>query len=692
VARQLDELIAAISALHEDQQALLRELRLIHEEIRALRAELGGRAPISAPSGTPRAPTPEPEPVPAPTPAPPDVPPRRRKRRLAWRPAELLARLPRPETAGALFLRTWVIAIIVGMTVAAATELNMLEPVEVLAGYPKEWARGDRNRREVVNQIVTVAIDNGSIEELGAWGPQWRAHHGQLLKNLADDGARAAGFDVSFKAPNQRFDPPFVEGIRYARAKGMGVVVGLEFDPQGQRFSRTVPAVREAASEAASVYLLKDRVTNLMRYVSMYQPDTGSDDGMTRLVPALSVAVALTGGRRAEEFPRYREGLVPIDFAGPSGIFQTVPYVDVHAKRFARGTFQGKYVLVGAFFPASRDFFDTPVESEMPGVVIHANALYTLLKGIGRPIGLPWSAGILLSLALATGLVCARFRRLPRALIVGTLVVGYWALAIGLAMTSNPLSLAVVPGTATIAFMWTGVAVKEKIVAMRELRRSLGLPEEAVRRLERDRAFQQGTLAKRVTVLASDVKNYSAFSRNHPPTHVRQIMTEYQQMVERVIYRHGGYVNKFIGDAVIAIFGYPMDEERTALRCVLVAKETQEGLRALTMKWKREGKAGIEEIRIGINTGVINISYLGSAKKQLDVLGANIDLAARLESAAGEFGCLALLGPETYEEVEGVIRSRSVPVSLKNRPDVTEAHTFDGLLEEPVGAARAARR
>ena len=690
MARRLDELIAAISALHEDQQALLRELRLIHEEIRALRADLGVTAPGALPAPAPPAPT-----AAAPPSATPDLaptPPRPRRVGLAWRPADLLARLPRPEAPRALLVRTWVIALLVGVTVAAASELNVLEPVEVLAGYPKEWVRGDRNRRDVVSQIVTVAIDTASIEKLGPWGPPWRAYHGQLLRHLADDGARAAGFDVSFKAPNGQYDPAFVDGIRHARSKGMGVVVGVEFDPQHQRFSRTVPAVREAASDTASVYLLKDRVTNLTRYVSMYQPDTGDNDAMTRLVPALSVAVALTGGRRAEEFPRYRDGLVPIDFAGPSSVFQTVPYVDVVEKRFPPGAFKDKYVLVGAFFAAARDFFDTPVESEMPGVLIHANALYTLLKGIGRPIGFPWSAVILLSLAFATGGVCARFRELPRAIVVSALVVGYWALAIGLGLTSNPLSLAVVPGTTSIALMWAGVAMREKFVAMRELRRSLGLPEDAVRRLEQDRAFQQGTLARRVTVLASDVKNYSAFSRSHPPTHVRQIMTEYQQMVERVIYRHGGYVNKFIGDAVIAIFGYPMDEERTALRCVLVAKESQEGLRALTTKWKREGKAGIEEIRIGINTGVVNISYLGSAKKQLDVLGASIDLAARLESAAGEFGCLALLGPETYDEVKGVIRSRSVPVSLKNRPDVTEAHTLDGLVEEPVGAGRASSR
>lgn len=693
MARRLDDLIAAIRALHEDQQALLRELRLLHEEVRALRADLGGPAPRAAP-----APVREEPPVAAERTAPVDLAPapaRRRRPRVSWRPAALLARLPWPvaDRSRSLLERTWIIALVIGLAVAGASELNMFEPVEVLAGYPKEWVRGDRNRREVVSQIVTIAIDNASIEALGPWGPQWRTHHGQLLRHLADDGARAIAFDMTFKAPNAQHDSALLDGIRYARDKGMGVVVVVDFDAQGQKFSRTAPAIREAVSESASAYLEKDRVTNLIRYVTMYQPDTGGEEPATRLVPTLGLALALSAGRRVEEFPRYRNGLVPIEYAGPSAVFQTVPYAEVHGKRFAPGTFKDKYVFVGAFFGAARDFFDTPVESEMPGVVIHANALYTLLKGIGRPIGLPWSAGILLTLALATGLVCARFRRLPRAIIVSALVVGYWALAIGLGATSNPLSLAVIPGTASIVLMWGAVTAREKMVAMRELRRSLGLPEDAVRRLEHDQAFQQGTLAKRVTVLASDVKNYSAFSREHPPTHVRAIMTEYQQMVERIIYRHGGYVNKFIGDAVIAIFGYPMDEERTALRCVVAAKETQEGLRALTMKWKREGKAGIEEIRIGINTGVVNISYLGSAKKQLDVLGANIDLAARLESAAGEFGCLALLGPETYDEVKGTIRSRTVPVSLKNRPDVTEAHTFDGFVDEPAAVAtRAARR
>ena len=70
-------------------------------------------------------------------------------------------------------------------------------------------------------------------------------------------------------------------------------------------------------------------------------------------------------------------------------------------------------------------------------------------------------------------------------------------------------------------------------------------------------------------------------------------------------------------------------------------------------------------------------------------MGDNVDLAARLESAQGEFDCLALLGPTTYEEVKHRIQSRTVPVTLKNRPDVPQAFTFDGLVEAAVAVSRA---
>ncbi|MBI4611187.1 MAG: adenylate/guanylate cyclase domain-containing protein [Candidatus Rokubacteria bacterium] len=684
--RRLEELIASLRAVHEGQQALVQELRLLQQEIRALREELGARAVrAEAPVA--------PAPVPAPEPTRRVVAPPQPKR--AWREgfASVLAKVPRPfgEVPRSLLERTWLLALVVGVLVVGARELNLFQPVEVLAEYPKGWVRPDQSRGGVVKQVVVVAIDDESVAKLGEWGARWRGHHGQLLKILAEDGARSVGFDVLFSVPNAEHDPPFLEGIRHARSKGTGVVVGMSYDTRQERLRYPASPVREAVTEVASVYLQPDRVTNLIRYVSMFQPDGAAGGEVMRLVPAFSVAVALAGGKRLEDFPRYREGLVPIEYAGPSSkTFQIIPYADVYETRFPPGSFKGKYVLVGMFREASKDFFDTPVESQMPGVVIHANALYTLLRGVARPIEFPWSAVVIFAVASVAAIICGRFRRTPRVVLVAALVVGYWGLAISLGLMRNPVSLEVIPATVAAGLVWASVTAREKIVAMRELRRSLGLPEEAVRRLEQDRAFQQGTLGKRVTILASDVRNYSAFSYSHPPTHVRQIMTEYQQMVERVVYRHGGYVNKFVGDAVVAVFGYPMYEEATGLRTILAAKEMREGLAGLVEKWKRENREGITDIRIGINTGLVSISYLGSAKKQLDVMGDNVDLAARLESAQGEFDCLALLGPTTYEEVKHRIRSRTVPVTLKNRPDVPQAFTFDRLVDEVVAVGRPA--
>ena len=677
VRPSLDDLIAYLRAIHEAQQAFAEELRILHQELRALREELRSR-------------TLQPEIPPAPggvsviAPAPPPAPSRVPQR--TWRPSlsGLLARLPQPVAAVPQLLleRTWLLVLVVGLVVAGASELHLFRPVEVLAEYPREWVRADRSRRQAVTQIVVVAIDEGSVAKLGGWGKHWRMYHGQLLKHLTDDGARAVGFDVYFNTVSAEHDPAFLEGIRHARSKNVGVVVGMEYDHQRDRLTDPTPAVREAVTAFGSTYLQKDRVTNLVRYVSMFQTDGAVGEQATRLIPAFSLAVALAGGKRMEEFPRYGQGIAPIDFTGSASSFRIVSYVDVYEKRFPPGTFTGKYVLLGMFVEAAKDFYDTPVESQMAGVLIHANALYTFLRGVRRPLGIGWNVGVILAVAALTGVICVRCRQTLRTFLVVVLVVGSWGLGIALALMSNPVNLEVIPLTVAAGLVWVGVGMREKIVTMRELRRTLGLPGAALRRLEQDRTFQQGTLGKRVTVLAADVKNYSVFSHAHPPAYVRDIMNEYQQMAERVIYQHGGYVNKFVGDAVLAVFGYPMSEEATALRGILAATAIQDGLATLTGTWRRERRAAIEGVRIGINTGLVSISYLGAAKKQLDVIGDTVDLAARLEGAAGEFGCLALLGPATYEEVKHRIRSRIVPVQLKNRPDVTEAFTLDGVVDE----------
>lgn len=680
----LEDLIAALRASREEQRALVRELQLLRGEIGALRAEAASRPQpprLSEVAARESATEPTVGAAPQLTPRP------RWTERFNAAVSRVVGRLgpirvPIPE-------RSWLLVLVIGLLIVAVSELDILQPLEVLADYPKQWVRPDGGGNGIASQIAVVAIDDASVEKLGPFGKGWRVHHGRVLKNLADDGARAVGLDLYFNQPSAEHDPAFLDGIRYARSKRTGVVVGRDYDATRNRLTPPVPEVRDAVTVAASTYLQKDRVTNLVRYVSMFQKDGTGNEPAARLVPAFSVAMALAGGMTIEQLPRYRQGILPIDFVGSSGGFSTVTYVDVAENRFPRGAFTGKYVVTGVFMSASKDFFDTPVESQMAGVVIHANALYTLLRGSAQPLDLRARALVILAMVAVTGVICARLRRLPRAFAVAVTVAAYWAVAIALGSTQHPLRLDVVPASAAAALVWAAMAAREKAVAFRELRRTVGLSEKAFRRLEHDQAFRQGRLAKTVSVLASDVKDYSVFSHTHSPAHVRAIMTEYHEMAERVIGDRGGYVNKFVGDAILAVFGYPMDEEGTALRAVTAAKQMQDGLAALSAKWKRESQDGIEGVRIGINSGLVSISYLGSSKKQLDVMGDNVDLAARLEAAARHARCVALLSPATYEEVKGSVRGRKVAVELKNRPDVTEAFAFDGFVDERAAEGRA---
>lgn len=687
----LEDLISALRASREEQGALVRELQLLRAEISALREEAARGA---RPARLPQAPAREAESEPAVGSAPRPAPGPRGRWRFRAAGARLVGRLgairaPIPE-------RPWLIVLAIGLLTVALSELDILQPLEVLADYPKQWVRSDRRAHAVATQIAVIAIDDASVEKLGPFGKAWRVYHGRVLKNLTDDSARAVGFDFYFNQPSAEHDPAFLDGIRYARSRGTGVVVGRDYDATRNRLTPPVPEVRDAVTAAGSTYLQKDRVTNLVRYVSMFQEEGTGNELAARLVPAFSVGVALAGGATLEQLPRYRRGILPIEYVGSSDGFSTVPYVDVYEKRFPPGTFAGKYVMTGVFLSASKDFFDTPAESQMAGVVIHANALYTLLRGSAQPLDLLSRALVILVMASVTGVICARLRRLTRAFGVAAVVAAYWAVTIVFGSTQQPVRLDVVPASVVAGLVWAAMVAREKAVAFRELRRTVGLPEKAFRRLEHDRAFQQGRLAKTVSVLASDVRDYSVFSRAHAPVHVRAIITEYQEMAERAISRRGGYVNKFIGDAILAVFGYPMDEEETALRAVTAAKEMQDGLAALRVKWTRESRDGIEEVRIGLNTGLVSISYLGSAKRQLDVMGDNVDLAARLEAAAKHVRCTALLSLATYEELKGSVKGRTVAVELKNRPDIKEAFAFEGFVDEraadgPVTAYEASR-
>ncbi|EKF74915.1 adenylate cyclase [Alcanivorax hongdengensis A-11-3] len=180
------------------------------------------------------------------------------------------------------------------------------------------------------------------------------------------------------------------------------------------------------------------------------------------------------------------------------------------------------------------------------------------------------------------------------------------------------------------------------------------------------------TRRKKLTVFFSDIKGFSAISEELPLNTLTRMLNTYLSEMTRIALRHGGTIDKFIGDAVMVFFGDPKSEgtKEDAMRCVAMAIEMQEQMKLLRQRWKREGIEHKLEIRIGINTGYATVGNFGTdSRMDYTILGTDVNLASRLESACRPGG--VLISETTHKLVSDRIQCRAIgDIQVKgfNRP------------------------
>jgi class 3 adenylate cyclase len=171
-----------------------------------------------------------------------------------------------------------------------------------------------------------------------------------------------------------------------------------------------------------------------------------------------------------------------------------------------------------------------------------------------------------------------------------------------------------------------------------------------VRDVSRDSA---GQVRKTVTILFADLAGSTALGERLDPEALRDVQTRYFAAMRAPIERHGGTVEKFIGDAVMAVFGVPVLHEDDALRAVRAAVEMRDAMADLNRELERDLGVGIE-LRVGVNTG--EVASAASGGDQALVAGDAVNTASRLQSAASPGG--VVVGPQTRALVKGAVRLR----------------------------------
>lgn len=325
--------------------------------------------------------------------------------------------------------------------------------------------------------------------------------------------------------------------------------------------------------------------------------------------------------------------------------------------------FKDKIVIIGANVPAGTGLNDnknTPVAVNHPGVDIQATAIDNILHNDFLKV-LPQWVNVFFTvfgMLLVYGFI--RIFNLSKSIYSLFLVILAY-----LALSSLCFYFGVVINVLTPIVMFvltTILAYTHKFIlenrSKEKVKSAMGkyMSQDVMKRVMQD-IDNLGLGGKRanVTVLFSDIRGFTTMSEQMTPSQVSEILNEYFTEMEPIITKYNGIINKFIGDAVMAVFGEPIQDKNHAQNAVKCAYAMLQKVKELQKKWVEEGKPKID-IGVGIATGEVFVGNIGSINRmEYTVIGDTVNLASRLESYNKIYNTKLLISPATYEEVKGIV-------------------------------------
>jgi adenylate cyclase len=332
--------------------------------------------------------------------------------------------------------------------------------------------------------------------------------------------------------------------------------------------------------------------------------------------------------------------------------FPTVSMVNVLAGNIPPDLFRDKLVLIGATAESKKDTFLTPYSTNllqdtvpMPGVMIHAHAASQFLSGVleGRPFIRTWNEPLEIGWILSWAVIGAVLswqqqagghvkKRVPWTVITLLLVAGS-LIGGGYLAFLGGWWIPVVPALLALAGSSLGVTVYIAQSA-KEIRKVFGrfITDEIVSNLlENPEGLKLGGERRKITILVSDIRGFTASSERLPPEEVVRIINLYLGYMTDIITRYQGTIDEFMGDGILVLFGAPTVRENDADRAVACAIAMQQAMPSVNEKMQELGLPKLE-MGIGINTGEVVVGNIGSEKRsKYGVVGDQVNLTYRVE-------------------------------------------------------------
>lgn len=451
---------------------------------------------------------------------------------------------------------------------------------------------------------------------------------------------------------------------------------GAALEPQCA--TSTVPPLRQFADAAAGlghVYSIPDR-DGVTRYEYLavrygddrdYYPSLGLEVARVYLgIPRDRMSLILGEGIRLDKvlIPTDQKARMLINHVGEERSFRYVSATDVIHGRVTPDAFAGKAVLVGTSALGTYDQKTTPFSANFPGVEKNATVAENIItrQFLEQSVyDKPLDLALILFFGFGLGATLPKMRALPGATLAATAFLGYAAVAQYL-FVAQGLLLAVVFPLFTILAVFVAVTVLRFMTEEKQAKEvramfSSYVNPRIVEELIKDPAKAKlGGQRKELTMLFSDIKGFTTFCEQHPPEQVVPLLNEYLTAMTEVVFHWNGTLDKFVGDAIVAFWGAPLDQPNhveLALKCALHMRrrlgELQEG-------WKARGLPPLDN-GIGINTGEALVGNIGAEGKKMDytMIGDHVNLAARAEGLTRKFNVPIVITEHTAERLKGLL-------------------------------------
>ncbi|MEK7120487.1 MAG: adenylate/guanylate cyclase domain-containing protein [Patescibacteria group bacterium] len=518
------------------------------------------------------------------------------------------------------------------------------------------------------SQILIVAIDDASIGKYGQW-PWPRALFASFFEKLKEAPPRSVALDVMFseksrlgEADDMALEETFLN-IPYK------LIMPVEIRSQKEIITPLAQYLKKPNVYLGHVNLILDN-DGVVRKYKPIQKYAGKEYYSFGLVSFI------------EKLPQeYSDEDIRIVYATKPGAIRRISFKDALERE--NSFFKDKIIFVGATAPDLHDEQQTPVSKGklMSGVEIQANIANAVLSNLSlTSIPLLYSYILFFILALLSSLTFNYLKNI-RFIFIANFVLVILLSIFGVMLFENGLAINFIHSLGTIiltfllSFAYRYAVLDKEKREVRKIFEKYVSPQVLQKIMENPEKVALGGEEKKVTVLFSDIRGFTTLSEATEPGELVGILNEYFTEMTNEVLKYGGVLDKYIGDAVMAFWGAPLEdvnqEDNAVLAGIGMIKALKKFNKTLVARGKPEIKNGV-----GIYSGRAIVGNVGS-KDRFDytVIGDTVNTASRLESATKEFGVSIIIGEPTYKSLKNKLSARKLGTT-KVKGKIEELHIY----------------